>query len=48
MLHRAAIASDLLAADETLWAAAFECDPSGGELSPVFVLLDDGADVCKE
>ena len=48
MLHRAGIATDLLAADKAIWPTAFEGDPSGSESAPVLVLLDDGADVINE
>ncbi len=48
MLHGATGATDLLAADEAVWAATFEGRFFGSEVPPIFVLFDDGLDVCKE
>jgi hypothetical protein len=48
LLHGATGATDLLAADKAIRAAAFEGQLFGSEVPPIFVLFDDGADVCKE
>jgi hypothetical protein len=48
VLHGATGAADLLAADKAAWAAAFEGQLCGLEVPPIFVLLDDGADVFDE
>jgi hypothetical protein len=48
VLHGATGATDLLAADEAVRAAAFEGQLCGLEMPPIFVFFDDGADVCKE
>ena len=48
MLHGATGATDLLAADEAVRAAAFEGQLCGLEVPPIFVFFHNGADVCKE
>lgn len=48
MLHGAGIATDLLAADEAVRAAAFDDQLCGSEVPPIFVFFHNGLDVCKE
>jgi hypothetical protein len=48
VLHGAGITTDLLAADEAVWAAAFDDQLPSVKVPPIFVLLDDGADVLNE
>jgi hypothetical protein len=48
MLHGATSATDLLTADKAVRPAAFEGQPCGLEVPPIFVLFDDGLDVIDE
>jgi hypothetical protein len=48
VLHGAGITTDLLAADEAVWAATFEGRFFGLEVPPIFVLFNDGADVLNK